>query len=342
MADSESPNNSLQKMPPSLPPEKLPDESVSATRAEGMWMRIKSHLSFCKYALAEDYRHWRWHDKMSAAFKKTGKAFNIVVGSSVLTFALLLLYTNREFLLSHKRWVAIVVLTILTLLLTWLTVALRRFNERAIREHTREIETLSVTYNEERKNIIASFKELQEEKVRQGRPKLTGSFQDFKMNYWRKREARDRDRDESRGARMVMPMSHNPTGTLVVVQVRFVNDNPTPTTLHNFSLTIKIGDKPFTAIYPEELYEREGWMPPELEAEEKKNVYLVTYLDNPSEIAKQGRRIQGLITFYFDGFMWQEYKDQDWLFTLTITDAWGERHEINQWGEPPRKPQRNL
>jgi hypothetical protein len=184
-----------------------------------------------------------------------------------------------------------------------------------------------------------------EEEAKRRQPKLIGFFQDFRMHDWTKLDAKDEDIDEERvsikytPARTMFPSE--PTGTLVVVTVGFVNDSQTPTTLINFSLTLKVGDKTFTAMYPEEMPEAEGWTPPEIAAKnkERQKANLVNYLDTRKP-ALQGRGIQGFLTFYLDGCMWEEFVGQDWFFTLTITDAWHGKHDIVHWGEPPRPSQR--
>jgi hypothetical protein len=191
----------------------------------------------------------------------------------------------------------------------------------------------------ERESVQARQAELNEEQAKQGRPKLTGFFQDFIAHGWTKPGAKDSDNDEPRRTRVMLPPK--PTGTLIVLKIGFVNENQTPTTLHNFSLTMKIGDKSFTAKYPEELPELDEWLSPEILAREReaREANLINYLDT-SKIAEHGRRIQGTLVFYLDGFMYEDFKGQDWLVTLTITDAWGAKHDVVHWGELPRPSQR--
>jgi hypothetical protein len=178
------------------------------------------------------------------------------------------------------------------------------------------------------------------------RPMLVGFFQDIQIHSWTKPDIEDEDFSPEKvieRPRVWTMFPPEPTGTLVVTTVGFVNDSPTRTTLLNFSLTVKVGDKTFSTMYPYEMPESKGWTPPELEAQDKERekANLINYLNPPLKPVVRGHGVQGFLTFYLDGFMWQEFTAEEWFFTLTIMDAWGGRHDIVQWGPPLRPSQRS-
>ncbi|MCP9493744.1 MAG: hypothetical protein MSG64_04720 [Pyrinomonadaceae bacterium MAG19_C2-C3] len=237
-------------------------------------------------------------------------------------------------LFSPLIWLSIVLSLVVTVQLTAIYF-LGRFHERTVARL--ESEKLSLV----RKAIEQEGTKQIDDKAKKSRPKLTGFFQDFMAYDWTKPEVEDKNIKQEESRKVSLILLPVPTGTLVVMKVGFVNENPIPTTLHNFSFTIKCVDKTFTAKYPEEPFEVDGYLPPEMLAkeEEKRKANLVNYLDS-SKVAEHGRRIQGSLVFYMDGFMWKEFTSEDWIMTLTITDAWGEGHDIVHWGELPRPSQR--
>ena len=81
--------------------------------------------------------------------------------------------------------------------------------------------------------------------------------------------------------------------------MRIVNVNPTPTTLHNFSLVIESEGERYIAEYPKEPEPRDGglWTPPEVIEKESRMTNLITYLNNPEKMAMRGVGIDGYIAF---------------------------------------------
>jgi len=133
-------------------------------------------------------------------------------------------------------------------------------------------------------------------------------------------------------------------GVSVTIRVGFVNENPTPTTIHNFSLTVKLpSGKTFTAKYPvsisrqiEKLKESGSVLDERFDA---KGINLDIYLDNSSKIANQGKRIDGFLVFNLNDLSFSEWVDGT-MIILSIEDAFGENHLIAARGMPPKPHQR--
>jgi ABC-type multidrug transport system fused ATPase/permease subunit len=95
--------------------------------------------TFCRDALAEDFKQKRWYAIMSTTvalakrdtwYTKLAKwLINLAWGALVPVG---LAYWYRAFLLSHKRWVAIVALSVLVMFLVRVIVAVKRFHERTV------------------------------------------------------------------------------------------------------------------------------------------------------------------------------------------------------------------
>jgi hypothetical protein len=132
-----------------------------------------------------------------------------------------------------------------------------------------------------------------------------------------------------------------------VIFLRLVNENATPTTLHNFALMVESEGKKWFAQYPEEpIPKRKNvWTPPEIEERERRLTNLVTYLDDAAKIAGHGVGIDGYVVFRLPGFgVDSSGKSEtlpeegvDMFLTVFVEDAFGVNHPIkDQWGRKPR------
>lgn len=156
-------------VPQSQPPERAPAPQPRK-RGALSWDSFKADVQFCVDAIRQEYAGSRWYKIMSTTISKTNKAVSVIVGSSITTLAILFIYTNREFLLRNKRWVAIALLSALASFLAWVVLTARRFHERVVAELASEhaagkeallaqINSNSEAYKEERTNLINSHRE---------------------------------------------------------------------------------------------------------------------------------------------------------------------------------------
>jgi hypothetical protein len=176
------------------------------------------------------------------------------------------------------------------------------------------------------------------------RPKLTGFFQEASANYYY-----DEFRRSGELAAIFEPKPI--LGMDIVIYVRIVNVNPTPTTLHNFTLMIESEGKGWVAEYPEEPEFREGniWTPPDVIEKEKRMTNLIAYLNNPEKMATRGVGIDGYLAFRVLGFGVEPTTQSDkpsgesidMNMTLFVEDSEGITHPIeDRWGRKPRPSQR--
>jgi hypothetical protein len=107
-----------------------------------MWNSLKADAQFCVLAIRREYAESKWYKIMSTAYHRTNKIISTVVGSGIVTLIILFIYTNYEFLLRNKRWVAIIVLSVLSMFLMWVAMTVRRFHERTVGELNGEISDL--------------------------------------------------------------------------------------------------------------------------------------------------------------------------------------------------------
>ncbi len=142
-----------------------------------------------------------------------------------------------------------------------------------------------------------------------------------------------------------------PIGTSITIAVHIVNDSPTPTTLHNFTLTAEAGDEKVSAPYPEEEVSRDA---AQILKHEKSMTNLVTYLSDPAKPLTEGVGIEGYLTFRLPGFgLPEKLEAEGWVglvfpgakplhLTLGIKDGLGKYHFFKDaWGNRPR-PSRRL
>jgi hypothetical protein len=103
--------------------------------------------TFCRDALAEDLKQRRWYAIMSTTFAFAQKhnwvkrLIGWVLAASIPAYYVG--YQYRAFLLSHKRWVAIIALSIVVAFLLRLIVAIKRFHERTVNQRVFIAKTLS-------------------------------------------------------------------------------------------------------------------------------------------------------------------------------------------------------
>lgn len=173
--------------------------------------------------------------------------------------------------------------------------------------------------------------------------KLVGFFQDASINYYY---------DEVERPELSAIFEPQPIlGTDIVIYVRLVNVNPTPTRLHNFSLVIESEDGGrWVAEYPKEPEPHNSsevaWTPPEIIAQEKRMTNLIAYLDDPSKVAIQGLGIDGYIAFRVPGWGVEAAQSNsenatNIRMTLIVEDSEGITHPIeDRWGRKPRPSQR--
>lgn len=108
-----------------------------------MLEKLRPYPAFSRQALAEDYKHWKWRERISKTIHRADKATNLILGSSLSAVVLLTIYAYRDGLLQHKRWIAIAVLSVITAFLLWLIGATKRLHERTINKSVWIAENLS-------------------------------------------------------------------------------------------------------------------------------------------------------------------------------------------------------
>jgi hypothetical protein len=170
------------------------------------------------------------------------------------------------------------------------------------------------------------------------RPKLTGFFQEASSNYYYDEFRRSGELSAIFDPKPIL-------GTDIVIYVRIVNVNPTPTTLHNFSLVIESEGERYVAEYPEEPEpcDSSSWTPPEVIEKESRITNLITYLNNPEKMAIRGVGVDGYIAFRVPGWGIEATPNEsvEMNMTLFVEDAQGIPHPIkDQWGRLPRPSQR--
>lgn len=169
-------------------------------------------------------------------------------------------------------------------------------------------------------------------------PKLTGFFQEAAADYYYDQYRRSGELSAIFDPKPIL-------GTDIVIYARIVNVNPTPTTLHNFSLVIESEGERYVAEYPKEPEPNDSssWTPPETMEKEKRMTNLVSYLNNPDKLATRGVGIDGYIAFRVPGYgvNASPEKATEINMTLFVEDAQGIAHAItDQWGRLPRPSQR--
>jgi hypothetical protein len=124
---------------------RVTDRAVS-DRLAAMLDKLKSCFkvwTFCRNALVEDCKRWRWCIIVRIAFQTLNKFVQNILGLGVIALLLGFVYRYRETLLTHKRWCAIVLLSFITAFLLWLIGAIKRFHERTINRSVWIAEQLS-------------------------------------------------------------------------------------------------------------------------------------------------------------------------------------------------------
>jgi hypothetical protein len=188
--------------------------------------------------------------------------------------------------------------------------------------------------------MINEFLSGKAEMVSNTHAKLVGFFQDASITYYYDNV----ERSELAAICEALPIR----GTDIVIYVRLVNVNPTPTRLHNFSLVVESesGGR-WIAEYPKEPELHEStefvWIPPESIAQEERMTNLINYLDDPSKLAAQGLGIDGYVAFRVPGWGSEatESNSENIRMTLVVEDSEGITHPIeDRWGRKPRPSQR--
>jgi hypothetical protein len=187
----------------------------------------------------------------------------------------------------------------------------------------------------------------------QGRPKLTGFFQGFQVYSYG--EPREQPTEDGRAIIMI-PGFENPDGVEVILKFRMVNENPTPTTVHNFNLRMTYYDQEGLAEHADEwvyagmskeeraiLFEQNEARFADNEDAEKRCPNLVSYLRAHEMV--QGKALEGGLVFRFPGIKFVEGRVGDkptLVLKLGIEDAWGFVHFVESWGKKPPPPPRRV
>ncbi len=147
---------------PELPPQELTVTPQPEKRLTRTWHSLKTGMRFVVHTIGQEYAESGWYKLISTTLSRTNKLASFVAGSSLSAIVILCIYTNREFLLLNKRWVAIVVLSVLTMFLLWVTLTVRRFHERTVGElgarHQEELKALKATEKRVRFKLYQRWK----------------------------------------------------------------------------------------------------------------------------------------------------------------------------------------
>jgi hypothetical protein len=92
--------------------------------------------SFCYLALVDDYGRSRWYKNMSTTYVRLDKVVNLLLGGGLVSFAVYYFYSHSQLLLNNKRWVAIIVLSVIAAFLLFLIGSIKRFHERTVADLT--------------------------------------------------------------------------------------------------------------------------------------------------------------------------------------------------------------
>lgn len=168
-------------------------------------------------------------------------------------------------------------------------------------------------------------------------PRLTGFFQDVAMDGYPYEDA---------GDGTDLRILRNRLGTEIKVIVRIVNETPIPTTIHDFSLNLKIDEAEYSAIHAEDdemlmWFERKDGMVHH-HREPVSDQCLIQYLGKRK--IEIGQPLEGVVRFRVPGLFSDEFpsKEHTTELSLGVQDERGTRHFIvNTWGPPPR-PTRQL
>jgi hypothetical protein len=175
------------------------------------------------------------------------------------------------------------------------------------------------------------------EQVKNTRSEFHGELLDFVMwPYASPQAAAEAEAKEDADPYPPMQEPITPDGSSLIVKVYFVNVRPAGTTIRNFSLRVKDGDEIYEARYAEE-----GEIPrynPKLKKSEP--LYNLEALTTNSEECVMGKGKEGFLRFNVVGITPEQASDEITL-AVTITDAFGIRHNIARWGALP-KPSRRI
>lgn len=107
-------------------------------------------------------------------------------------------------------------------------------------------------------------------------------------------------------------------GKWITLKIGFVNESETPTSITNFSLIAKTAFGTYSADYPHI---------PKLADPNR----ITNYLLDQSKLVAKGHHIEGELIFQVEGV---DELDLGLEVVLTIVDAWQNKHQIIQWGDP--------
>ncbi|MFN0141333.1 MAG: hypothetical protein ACKVQW_14760 [Pyrinomonadaceae bacterium] len=119
-------------------------------------------------------------------------------------------------------------------------------------------------------------------------------------------------------------------GMFFNVKIAFVNEGEVPTSIHNFSLTVKGNGKEVVCEKPEK----------PLSSYDDSEIFGVpTELDkfvlDSEKMTTKGKRVEGELEFKVEGITPNDL-GESWDLTVNIEDAWGEQHSIVTWGKIPK------
>jgi len=125
-------------------------------------------------------------------------------------------------------------------------------------------------------------------------------------------------------------------GSTFLLKLYFVNTQPVETTIRRFSLTIKDGDKTYTAPCAEAGHIMR-YLFKTMETQEVIN--LERYVAK-SIALKRGKGVEGYLKFNVIGLL-MNLLGNDPAYAVTITDAFSNSHDITKWG-PLFKPNESI
>lgn len=228
-------------------------------------------------------------------------------------------------LLSGRTWIIFGLLSVLFLVIDGAYRVKRNALGKQARLHRSETESLRGTIAVLETRLADAL----------SHPKISGAFQDINNGYYF---------DETNPA-AIFP---NPLGTQIIISLWLKNDNPTPTTIHNFALRWEALGKAWIAPHAEEITpheDRDVWATGAQAEENKTMVNLASYLGDETKLITREKRAEGYLVFRFAGLgvepgtRPEDMPGEGWSVnvTLFVEDAWGTQHPISDlWARRTR------
>src|SRR6266404_3723759 len=202
--------------------------------------RILSHLKLCKDVYAE-IKKVRGVRRVTSAYIILGTVYHVAVYVMPQLGDAVTRAPKLNALLSWRSWIILA----LVLLIIFIVDGAQRVQRRKLKAQGKRNRTDVAQKQDHIEDLEKRAAELL------AGPKLTGFFQDASSTYMFSKPEPEVENELTKIGR---PLS--PTGTTITIFFRMVNENPTPTTLHNFSLEAETRGKKVLARYPEEQTKR--------------------------------------------------------------------------------------